>query len=111
MLRKIILTTALVLVLALPVIAGSGTSIIYGAVNDNGNPLANALITVIGEATYTSQSVTTDERGIYVIEKLPADEYIVRALAKPDGVYKPGEKNIFLGKGKEREVNFSMQKR
>jgi len=110
MLRKTLFTIIFALLLAVPALAG-GTSIIYGAVNDNGAPLENALVTIIGEATYTSKSVTTDSRGIYVIEGLPADEYIVRALAKPDGIYKPGERNIFLGKGKEKEVNFSMKKR
>ncbi|MBI9078896.1 MAG: carboxypeptidase regulatory-like domain-containing protein [Pseudodesulfovibrio sp.] len=110
MLRKTVFTIILVLSLVVPVLAG-GTSIIYGAVDFNGVPMENALVTVIGEATYTSKSVVTDSRGIYVIEGLSADEYIVRALAKPDGTYKPGEKNIFLGKGKKKEVNFSMKKK
>ena len=92
-------------------LAGSGTSTLFGAVHDNNTPLIGAEITVIGEATYTSRSTFTNEKGIYMIDKLPADEYIIRAIPQPEGIYKDGSANIFLGKNKEKEVNFPMKKK
>ncbi|MDC0336515.1 carboxypeptidase-like regulatory domain-containing protein [Pseudodesulfovibrio sp.] len=111
MLKKIILIAMLTLFAATTVLAAEGTSTLYGAVNDNGQPLANSLVTIIGESSYHSGSTTTNERGVYVFDKLPADEYIIRAIPQPAGVYKDGAANVFVGKGKKKEVNFSMEKK
>jgi len=111
MLRKIIFTVALVLLFAAPTSAREGTSTLYGVVNDNGQPLVGALVTIIGETSYTNKSVTTNEKGVYILDKLPVDEYIIRALAQPNGIYKPSEKNVFLWRKTTKEVNFSMEKK
>ena len=96
MLRKTILSLILVLLMAVPALARTGDSTLYGVVSYNGAPLAGALVTIIGETSYTNKSVNTNERGVYILDKLPMDEYIIRALARPEGIYKPGEKNVFL---------------
>ena len=111
MLRKVFLSFAMLLILATPAMAKDGTATIYGAVNDHGAPLVGALITIIGEATYHSGSTTTNERGVYFFQHLPADEYILRAIPQPAGVYKDGAANVFVGKGKEKEVNFNLKKK
>lgn len=111
MLRRIILTTALTLLLAIPAMAGEGGSTIYGVVTFDNAPLTGAMVTVIGELSYTQKTVFTNEKGVYIADKLPADEYIVRALGQPDGVYKPYEKNVFLWRKSTKEVNFPMKKR
>lgn len=110
MLRKTILSLIMIMLVAVPVFAGKGQSTLYGVVSNNGAPLEGALVTVIGETSYTNKSVTTNEHGVYIADKLPMDEYIIRVLAQPDGVYKPQEKNVFLWKKKTKEVNFSMEK-
>jgi hypothetical protein len=35
---------------------------------------------------------------------------MIRALAQPEGVYAPGEANVFVGEGTKKEVNFSLKK-
>ena len=109
--RKIILSIILVLLLAFPALARTGSATIYGVVNYNGAPLVGALVTVIGETSYTNKSVSTNGKGVYILDKLPMDEYIIRVLGQPDGVYKPNEKNVFLWHKKTKEVNFSMEKK
>jgi len=109
MLSKAIFSLTLALFLAVPAMA-EDTAIIYGAVSANGTPLAATLITAIGEATYTSRNAVTDDRGVYLMENLPRDEYMIRALAQPEGVYAPGEANVFVGEGTKKEVNFSLKK-
>lgn len=109
MFRKTLFCILLLIALSSQAFADS-SAILYGAVTHNGQPLPGTLVTVVGEATYTSKTVMTNENGVYVIDKLKADEYIVRALAQPDGVYSPAEQNVFLENGKEKEVNFSMKK-
>lgn len=109
MFQKVIIISALVLLLITPAFA-AGSATLYGAVNDNGQALAGAMVTIIGEASYTSKTVATNDQGIYLINNLPADEYIIRVIGSPDGMYKTAEKNVFLGPGKEKEVNFSMKK-
>ena len=111
MIRKTIFAIFMTMFLTIPALAGSGTSTIYGAVNDNGAALIGAKITIIGEATYTSRSTVTNEKGIYFFTKLPADEYIIQAIPMPAGIYKDGSANVFVGKGKEKEVNFSLKKK
>lgn len=108
--RKMILALFMVLLFAAPTQAGN-TSAIFGAVKTDGAPLANVTITIIGEATYHSGSTVTDEKGVYFFTNLPSDEYIVRAIAQPSGVYKPGFHNIILKRNVEKEVNFSLKKR
>ena len=112
MLRKTVLSLILVLLLAVPALAArTGSSTIYGTVNYNGAPLVGALVTIIGESSYTNKSVNTNDNGVYIIDKLPMDEYIIRVLGQPDGIYKPNEKNAFLWHKKTKEVNFSMEKK
>lgn len=72
----------ILLLLTFPAEAGMGTSILYGAVHDHEIPIEGATVGVIGEATYTSRSVKTSERGIYIIDDLPSDEYLIRAFKK-----------------------------
>lgn len=107
MLRTSILTLALLLLLATPALA-DGTATLYGAVHDHNTPLIGAQVTIIGEATYTSRSTQTNENGVYYFDKLPTDEYIISAIPQPAGLYKDGSANVFVGKGKEKEVNFPM---
>jgi len=111
MLRKLLLSTCFIAMLAPFAIADSGTSTIYGAVHDNNTPLVGAEITIIGEATYTRRSTFTNENGVYFINKLPADEYIIRAIPQPEGIYKDGVANTVVKKGKEKEVNFPLKKK
>lgn len=100
---------AVLLLLAFPARAGLGTSILYGAVHDNTIPIQGATVAVIGETSYTSRTVKTSERGIYIIDDLPADEYMIRAFKKKSP-YHVKIRNIFLGKNKNREVNFAMKR-
>lgn len=108
--RKFFMLLVALLLLATVASAREGTRIIYGAVNDNGQAVAGAKVTAIGESTYTSRNVVTNEHGIYIIEKLPADEYIIRVLGPVKGVYKPGERNVLLNHNK-KEVNFELKRR
>ncbi len=91
--------------------ARSGTATLYGIVDHNNTPLGNTVVSVIGEATYTSRSAITNENGVYVIEGLLADEYIIHAVPMPEGVYRDGVSNVVVENGKEKEVNFSLQKK
>ncbi|QJB58272.1 carboxypeptidase-like regulatory domain-containing protein [Pseudodesulfovibrio sp. zrk46] len=109
MTKSIIAALALMMLLATSALAGSAT--IYGAVHDKNTPLTGALVNIEGEATYTSQSTYTNEHGVYFFDKLPADEYIITAIPQPEGVYKDGTHNIFLGKCSRKEVNFSLKKK
>jgi hypothetical protein len=111
MLRKIMIPLFLILFMAAPALARTGNSTLYGVVTYNGTPLAGALVTIIGETSYTNKSVNTNEKGVYILDNLPTDEYIIRALGQPDGIYKPNEKNVFLWRKKAKEVNFSMEKK
>lgn len=111
MFRKMLITVAMILCFATPTQAGEGTSTLYGIVTYNGDVIPNALITVIGEMTYTSKSVRTNEKGVYIADKLPADEYLIRAIAEPGGVYKPMEKNVFLWRKTTKEVHFKLEKK
>lgn len=110
MIRKTFLLMLLTLLLATPALAEKDSTL-YGVVSDNGAPLMGTVITIIGTASYTSASTTTDENGAYSLGKLPRDEYIVRAIPQPAGIYKDGAANVFLGEGKKKEVNFSMEKK
>ncbi len=110
MLRKFFMLLVALLLLATVASAREGTHVIYGAVNDNGQAVAGARVTTIGESTYTSRNVVTDEHGIYIIEKLPADEYLIRVLGPEPDIYKPGERNVFLNQDK-KEVNFELKRR
>lgn len=111
MLRSILFSICFIITLAPFAMAGSGSSTIFGAVHDNNTPLIGAEITIIGEATYTSGSTYTNENGVYFFRELPADEYIVRAIPQPVGVYKDGTANVLVEEGKEKEVNFPMKKK
>jgi hypothetical protein len=108
MLRKIPLILAVILLLATATTAKEGTRIIYGAVNCYGRPVAGARVTAVGTSTYTSRNVVANERGIYIVSGLPADEYIVRALGPKSGMFRPGHRNVFLRKNKA-EVNFELK--
>lgn len=99
----------ILLLLTFPAEAGMGTSILYGAVHDHEIPIEGATVGVIGEATYTSRSVKTSERGIYIIDDLPSDEYLIRAFKK-NKPYHISIRNVFLGKNKNKEVNFAMKR-
>jgi hypothetical protein len=107
MARLILAALMAAMLFTTPGLAGE-SAVIFGSVSTDGTPLPGALITAIGESTYTSRNVTTDERGIYVIDKLPEDEYMIRALAQPEGVYEPGEANVFVVG--DKEVNFTLEK-
>ena len=108
MLRKTLLILAAILLLASATTAKEGTRIIYGAVNCYGHAVDGARVTAVGTSTYTSRNVVANERGIYIISGLPADEYIVRAMGPKSGMFKPGHRNIFLRK-KKAEVNFELK--
>lgn len=110
MFRTITVTIALLLFLALPAQAGK-TAILYGVVTDNGTPLAGTLVNITGEATYTSRAATTNKDGVYVFDTLPADEYLVRVIPQPEGVYKDGEANVFVSGGEEKKVDFTLKRK
>lgn len=113
MIRKTLILVVLILLLSTTALAKQGTATLYGVVNDaaDGSPLVNTLITIIGESTYHSGSTTTDEKGVYFFTQLPADEYIIKAIPQPNGVYKDGTANVFVGEGKEKEVVFTLKKK
>ncbi len=108
--RQLFLAVCILLMLAFAAHAG-GKSAIVGVVKVDGVPLSGVNITIIGEATYTNASTTTNATGTYFFTNLPEDEYIIQAIAQPSGIYKPGTHNIFLGKHEEKEINFSLKKK
>lgn len=108
--KKYILTVTLLLLMASPAF-GEATAMIFGAINHNGVAVPGATVTIIGEATYTSRSVVTNEHGIYIIDDLKADEYIIHAIGNPEASYKTAVRNILLRNGIHKEINFELEKR
>lgn len=108
--KKILAALAIILLLATLALAREGSRVIYGAVSDNGQPVVGARVTAIGEATYTSRNVLTDDQGVYLLEKLPKDEYMIQVLGPENGVYVPAERNVILDHDK-KEVNFKLKRK
>lgn len=109
--RITVFSLVMILLLATTVLAGGKSSIVGQVRIPGGEPLAGAEITIIGEATYTNRVAVTDDKGVYYITNLPADEYIIQAIARPSGIYKPGSQNVVLENNTEKEVIIELEKR
>jgi len=110
MLRNILFALALALLMAAPALAAEGTGTIYGVVECQGTVIPDALVTAVGDASFTSRSVRTNDKGVYIIDKLPADEYIVETFGAPKGAYKPSQRNVFLWRKTTKEINFKLDR-
>jgi len=109
MLKKLAAAAALVLILAVAATGSrEGTRILYGVVTCAGQPVAGARINVTGESSYVTHSVVANDRGVFVVGKLPMDEYVIRAMGPKPGMFKPGQRNVMLLQQK-REVNFELR--
>ena len=109
MLKKLAVTAALVLLLTAAASgAREGDRTLYGAITCYGQPVAGARVTVTGTSTYTTRNVVTNDKGVYVVGKLPMDEYVIRALGPKPGMFKPGHANVMLVK-KQREVSLRLK--
>lgn len=85
----------------------SGT--ITGKVMDTGNaPIANALVTAEGQATFSSEDTYTDTSGNYIISTgLPTDTYNVTASAPG---YTPSSQNVAVIVNTVSQADFTLTK-
>jgi len=108
--KRIALALLLVLLLAVGAAAREGTHLLFGTVSCDGQAVVGARVTVTGLSSYASRSVLTDDRGIYMAEKLPTDEYLIQVVGPELGEFLPARSNVFVGKARN-EVNFKLKRR
>jgi len=108
MLKKSLFAIALVMLLVSSTAAREGARTIFGVVTCAGQPVAGARVTVTGGATYTTRTAVSNAQGVYVVNKLPVDEYIIRVQGPKPGMFKPGHGNVVLAQ-QQRQVNFSLR--
>lgn len=108
MLKKYVAAAAVILLLAYAAGAREGNRTLFGAVSCAGQPVAGARITVTGTSSYSMRTVAANDRGVYIVDKLPMDEYIIRALGPKPDMFRPGQRNVMLLQ-QQREVNFELK--
>jgi len=84
-----------------------GTSAISGVVlGPNDKPVARATITYQSSAGSAAHVVHTDAHGCFVVSKLPADNYDLRASA--NGIFSEWEKNFTVHNGETRSITLHL---
>ena len=84
-----------------------GTSVITGTViGPNDRPVARAAVSYQSSSGNAAHVVHTDAHGRFVIAKLAADNYDLRASAS--GIFSDWEKNFTLHSGQTRSVTLQL---
>ena len=114
--RFVYLLTAILLLLTgtllatRPVFASheaKGTSVLTGVViGPNDKPVAHAAVSYQSSGGNAAHAVHTDAHGRFIITKLPADNYDVRASA--NGIFSEWEKNVTIHTGQTRSVTLHL---
>ncbi|WP_419784946.1 carboxypeptidase-like regulatory domain-containing protein [Pseudodesulfovibrio sp.] len=108
MLKRSTLAIILVLLFATATAARKGTHVLYGTVKCAGLPVIGAQVSLTGNATYTTRTVMTNKQGVYMADKLPMDQYIIRVLGPNPDMFKPSHANIILAK-RQRQLDFELK--
>ncbi len=97
-----------VLLLCLPLFSQANFGRILGTVTDSsGGVVSGATVTIVDNDRGVARTLTTDDAGLYNAPTLIPGTYTVRAEAK---VFKKFERqNVFLGVGKEVQVDLVVQ--
>ena len=97
-----------ILLLCLPAFSQANFGRILGTVTDSsGGVVANATVTIIDTERGVARTLTTDQAGEYNAPTLIPGSYTVRAEAK--GFKKFERQNVFLGVGKEVQVDLIVE--
>jgi hypothetical protein len=92
-------------VLAAPQSTGSAT--LSGVViGPDDKPVAHASVSYQSSGGNAPHAVYTDAKGRFTIRKLKSDNYDVRASSK--GVFSEWQKNVFVRKGRTRDVTLQL---
>src|SRR5215470_9485337 len=84
-----------------------GTSVLSGVVlGPNDRPVAHAAVSYESSGGNFPHVVHTDAHGRFVISKLAADNYDVRASA--NGIFSDWEKNVTLHAGQTRDITLQL---
>jgi Carboxypeptidase regulatory-like domain len=84
-----------------------GTSVLTGVVlGPDDRPVPHASISYQSSSGDAPHAVRTDSHGHFIISKLPADNYDMRASA--NGIFSDWEKNIPLRKGQAKSVTLRL---
>ena len=85
----------------------SGSSVLTGVVlGPNDKPVARAVVSYQSSGGNAPHVVHTDSHGRFIINKLPADNYDVRATA--NGVFSDWEKNVTIHAGQTRNITLQL---
>src|ERR687889_2597873 len=80
--RPLVLALALCVALAARVLAADTGSVSGAVFDQNGNPVADAIVSIVGERMPAGRTVTTDSSGVYNIPLLLPGKYTVE-VEKP----------------------------
>lgn len=84
-----------------------GTSVLMGVVlGPNDRPVAHAAVSYQSSGGNYPHVVHSDSRGRFVITKLAADNYDIRASA--NGIFSEWEKNVTLHAGQTRDITLQL---